>query len=119
LRDQFPLSTWLLIGASLQALFFILLPQTAIYISACLFATLAYYFANTMLQVYGVIPNPEMERVIPGKVTAQVPDMNGNMPSSGTSKEGIVVMFLGVKSHQYVHIHMSFIYIYIYIYRSN
>ncbi|OKL58719.1 hypothetical protein UA08_06041 [Talaromyces atroroseus] len=99
LRDQFPLSTWLLLGASLQALISILLPKTAIYLSTCLFAILAYYLANTMLQVYGVIPNPEMARVIPGKASVQLPDLHGNMPSTEPTKESVVVMFLSSKSN--------------------
>lgn len=67
--------------------------------SGVLFAILAFKFGTALLQVYGVIPNPEMARVVPGKVSAQLPDANGNIPDV-PSKESVVVMFLGFKSNQ-------------------
>ena len=88
-------------GASTYALVSILLPKSAPYVAACLFSILAYRVSQTALQVYGIIPNPEMAKVIPGKSTAQIPDINGNMPTD-PSKEGVVVLLLGFKSNQQV-----------------
>ncbi|EED13303.1 conserved hypothetical protein [Talaromyces stipitatus ATCC 10500] len=51
------------------------------------------------MQIYGLIPNPEMAKVIPGRTTAQIPDMNGTMPAE-PSKESIVVLLLGFKSNR-------------------
>jgi hypothetical protein len=34
-----------------------------------------------------------------GKVSAQIPDLEGNMPPQ-PSQEGVVVMMLGIKSNQ-------------------
>lgn len=89
----------MIIGASAYALVSILLPKSAHYLAACLFALLAYSVCKTALQIYGITPNPAMARVIPGKSTAQIPDINGNMPTE-PGQEGVVVLLLGFKSNQ-------------------
>lgn len=99
IRDQFTLKTWMIMGASAYALVSIFLPKSAHYLAACLFALLAYSVGKTTLQIYGIIPNPAMARVIPGKSTTQIPDINGNMPTE-PGKEGVVVLLLGFKSNQ-------------------
>jgi hypothetical protein len=86
-------------GGSAYAVVSILLPKSAHYLGACLFALLAYKVGNTILQINGIISNPKMAKVIPGKSTAQIPDMNGNMPTEA-GKEGVVVLLLGFKSNQ-------------------
>lgn len=86
-------------GASTYALISIILPKSTNYLGVCLFALLAYRLSITILQIYGIIPNPHMAKVIPGKWSAQIPDLNGNMPTK-PSQEGVVVLLLGVKSNQ-------------------
>ena len=88
-------------GASAYALVSILLPKSAHYLGACLFALLAYRVCNTVLQLNGIIPNPAMAKVIPGKSSSQIPDLNGNVPTNA-SQEGLVVLLLGFKSNQSV-----------------
>lgn len=86
-------------GASAYALVSILLPRSAHYLAACLFALLVYSVIKTALQIYGIIPNPAMAKVIPGKSTAQIPDINGKTPTQ-PGQEGVVVLLLGFKSNQ-------------------
>lgn len=86
-------------GASAFALVSILLPKSAHYLGACLFALLAYRVGNTILQINGIISNPQMAKVIPGKTSSQIPDLNGNLPTE-PSQEGVVVLLLGFKSNQ-------------------
>lgn len=40
-----------------------------------------------------------MAKVIPGKTSSQIPDLNGNLPTE-PSQEGVVVLLLGFKSNQ-------------------
>jgi hypothetical protein len=92
------LSTWLLIGAALQSVIFLILPH-ALYMTLPVILVLLFRAASTALQVYGCAPNPNIENVVPGRVSAQIPDMNGQF-SGKPSGEDIVVMFLNTKSNQ-------------------
>lgn len=86
-------------GAFVFALITILLPKSAHYLGACVFALLAYRVSKTILQINGIVPNPRMAKVIPGKTSSQIPDLNGNLPTE-PSQEGVVVLLLGFKSNQ-------------------
>lgn len=99
LRDQLPVSTWLLLGASAHGAISLLLPRSGAYISGLFLLFLAFRIGRTLLQAYGILHNPEMDKAILGKVSAQIPDINGDMPTE-PSQEGVVVMMLGIKSNQ-------------------
>jgi hypothetical protein len=60
---------------------------------------LAFRICKTLLQAYGILHNPEIDEAVLGKVSAQIPDLEGNMPTQ-PSQEGIVVLMLGIKSNQ-------------------
>ncbi|CRG91708.1 hypothetical protein PISL3812_08759 [Talaromyces islandicus] len=98
LRDQLPISTWLLLGASVHGALSLLLPQSGIYISGVVFLVLALRTVKALLQAYGILHNPEIDHAVLGKVSAQIPDPEGNMPTQ-PSQEGVVVMMLGIKSN--------------------
>lgn len=99
LRDQFPISTWLLLGGSAHGVISLLLPRSGVYIGGIILLVLALRILRTLLQVFGILHNPEMDKAVLGRVSAQIPDINGNMPTE-PSQEGVVVMMLGVKSNQ-------------------
>ncbi|TKA76771.1 hypothetical protein B0A49_08381 [Cryomyces minteri] len=72
LRDQFSISTWLLVGASLQCLFF-LLPIRAPYIRGLALLLLCIKAANTALMTFGLKRNVYMDNTISNKVAAVYP----------------------------------------------
>lgn len=58
--------------------------------------------------MYGFRPNPYMKGIIPGKISAQVPDEMGQFGEQPSSKT-VVVLLLGSRSNQYVittHMHL-------------
>lgn len=101
LRDQLPISTWLLIGASAHGALSFLLPRSGVYVSSIFLSILIFRIVKTALQSYGILHNPEMDEAVLGKVSAQIPDLDGNMPTQ-PSQEGVVVLMLGIKSNQWV-----------------
>lgn len=54
---------------------------------------------KTLLQSYGILHNPEIDKAVLGKVSAQIPDLEGNMPTQ-PGQEDVVVLMLGIKSNQ-------------------
>lgn len=99
LRDQLPISTWLLLGASAHGVLLLILPQSGVYISSIVFLVVALRVCKTLLQAYGVLHNPEIDEAVLGKVSAQIPDLEGNIPTQ-PSQEDVVVLMLGIKSNQ-------------------
>jgi hypothetical protein len=97
LRANFAVSTWLLMGASLQSLLFLILPTRYALTAATLILSLR--FLSKCLIALGVLHNPAMDGVIPKKTTAQVRDKDGKYSANGASGEKIVVLLLGFKSN--------------------
>ena len=97
LRTNFAVSTWLLMGASLQSLLFLTLPTRYALTAATLILSLR--FLSKCLIALGVLHNPAMDGVIPKKTTAQIRDKDGRYSANGASGEKIVVLLLGFKSN--------------------
>lgn len=98
IRDQFTITTWLLIGAVLHGLLGFILPTHYALLPAVL--TLSLRSIHTLLQHYGLIENRAAEGVIRGKFSAQIPDREGNVPSQPAEHE-VVVLHLATRSNQY------------------
>ncbi|KAL7933185.1 hypothetical protein V8C35DRAFT_305125 [Trichoderma chlorosporum] len=96
IRENFTISTWLAIGAVLQGFLVLFARPTFAVAPAALL--LIYRFSHTMLMQYGFIRNTQMEDVIMGKYTVQIPDKDGKPPSepSGT---GMAVIMLGMRNN--------------------
>lgn len=88
---DYTISTWLLLGASLQCLLLIILPKTLALIPP--FALLFYRIFIGYLRSTGHIHNPLMDGVMDGMTTAQYPAADGTLtaPRSG---ESITVLVL-------------------------
>ncbi|KAH0544909.1 hypothetical protein FGG08_000989 [Glutinoglossum americanum] len=96
LRDNFTISTWLLVGATLQSALLLLLPARFALVPP--FMLLMYRFLDTVLMAAGWKKNIYLEGVIPGKFSAQIPDAQGRF-SKGPSSEGICVFLIGARSN--------------------
>jgi hypothetical protein len=97
LRTNFAVSTWLLMGSSLQSLLFLTLPTRYALTAATL--TLSLRLLSKCLIALGVLHNPAMDGVIPKKTTAQARDKDGEYSANGASGEKIVALLLGFKSN--------------------
>lgn len=97
-RDDFRMSTWLLIGAALQCLLSLSLP-THVALLPALFV-LGARAVTFVLISHGTIRNPSFDRVHIGRATAQIPHEDGSPRTEAAEKE-IVVLILGARSNQY------------------
>ncbi|KAL4891426.1 hypothetical protein BDV59DRAFT_182636 [Aspergillus ambiguus] len=94
-RDNFSISTWMLLGAFLQGLLCSLLP-----LPYAVFPTifwLACRGLRTVLTQYGVLVNRQMENVILGKFSVQIPSRDGSLPTS--ESQDVAVILLGTRSN--------------------
>ncbi|KAL7796082.1 hypothetical protein V8C37DRAFT_373076 [Trichoderma ceciliae] len=95
-RDNFTISTWLAIGAVLQGLLvFFVRPTFAVAPAAIV---LFYRISHTMLVHFGILRNPQMDDVLMGKYTVQMPDKDGNPPSE-SAEHGMAVIMLGMRTN--------------------
>lgn len=94
-RDNFTISSWLLMGACLQCG---LLAAFGKFVAVIPVAILAIRLAETLLQVAGVLKNPRMEGVIPGSTTCFFPDEQGSY-SGSPSATPIAVLHISVRSN--------------------
>ncbi|EST05121.1 Protein of unknown function DUF4188 [Kalmanozyma brasiliensis GHG001] len=97
LRDQFTLSTWMLMGASIQCLLVSVL-GARLWIVALPVLMLGLRCLRTILQARGMLKNPYMEGVIPGKTTCHFPNSDGSY-SGATSNKSMAVLLISVKSN--------------------
>ena len=84
-------------GACLQSLLMLILPARYALPAAALVLLLRFF--DKLSIVLGLRPNPDMKDVIMKKVSAQVPDRNGNHSTTEIGGEKIVVFLLGFKSN--------------------
>ncbi|KAJ9624515.1 hypothetical protein H2203_005250 [Taxawa tesnikishii (nom. ined.)] len=89
-RDQFQLSTWLLMGAALQSVTALLVGRLA-FLPAAL--VLLYRLADTYAMATGLKHNVWSDSVIRGKFSAQFPDALGNYGSTpGRNEVGVLLI---------------------------
>ena len=97
LRYNFSIFTWILLGASAQALLGYLFVQQR-YVLLISTTLLLARFGKTLLQGSGILPNPYMEGVIKGRTTALLPDEKTGEIHTAASKK-IAILHLGAKSN--------------------
>lgn len=101
LHSNIFIHTWLLLGASLQALAVYLFSagHYVLLISTVLLLTKV---INTILQAYGITKNPYMEGVLAGRTTALLPDTDTDTDADALttpSSRKVVCFHLGAKSN--------------------
>lgn len=98
LQYNFSIYTWMLVGASLQALAVFLFSR-GYYVLLISTVLLLLKLANSLLQVYGITKNPYLEGVIPGRTAALLPDDETSGELKTASSKKVVVLHLGAKSN--------------------
>ncbi|EON61528.1 hypothetical protein W97_00743 [Coniosporium apollinis CBS 100218] len=97
-RDQFHISTWLLIGASIQCLL-LLLPVPDFYIRSLALLILGIKVADTALMALGLKRNTYMDGTM-GRVTARYPFQQASDNAlSDASTGNVAVLLLGFRSN--------------------
>ncbi|KAK5045089.1 hypothetical protein LTR84_010237 [Exophiala bonariae] len=96
LRENFSVSTWLLIGALLQSILVFIIPR--LYAFLPVFLILAARFGDSLAITFGFKRNYYMDDAILHRVSPQIPDEDGNFHED-SSNEKVVVFMLGAKSN--------------------
>jgi hypothetical protein len=97
IRDQFSISTWLCVGATLQIFAWLFVSRSlALYAPVLL---LAFRFVDTMLMTFGLTRNRQMDGIILKKFSAQLPDEDGKF-SDNVADQPVTVILLGARSNQ-------------------
>ncbi|KAL8829244.1 MAG: hypothetical protein Q9191_002118 [Dirinaria sp. TL-2023a] len=98
LRDQFTITTWLLLGAVLQALL-VALPIRTLYAVAPAVTLLVWQVVDALMMSFGLKRNIYMDNVVQTKCTALVPDEQGSFSRASVGKggEGVCVFILGFR----------------------
>lgn len=95
-KDNFALSTWLLIGALIQWSIS-LLPYRNITLITPVLLFLAYKLGRTLLMIFGLIPNTYMDGVIPGRTAIVMPGEKGTQDTEADTS--VCAIVLGVRSN--------------------
>ncbi|KAL2007359.1 hypothetical protein VTN00DRAFT_8797 [Thermoascus crustaceus] len=104
LLNNFHLSTLVLLGCTLQGLLtysllhHLHLPTLSLLSLLPSICILTYRSLDVLLIMYGWRKNQYMEDIIPGRVSAQVPDEKGEFGTE-PSRETVVVLFLGLRTN--------------------
>jgi hypothetical protein len=101
-RDDFRMTTWLLSGAALQSLLFLLLPTYVALLPTLLLISAR--ITTFVLISHGSMRDPSFDKVKIGRLTAQIPCEDGSAPEKPAEKE-VVILVLGARSNQYVSRH--------------
>lgn len=96
-RDQFSITTWLSIGAIIQATAYTLLPYRNIVTILPVILFLGYKVAFTASVLLGLVPNPRMKNVTIGTTTPIFPDEKGAQEKA--SDRTMCAIVLGVISN--------------------
>ncbi|KAK5944749.1 hypothetical protein PMZ80_001949 [Knufia obscura] len=97
LQINFSFISWILVGASLQALA-VYLFSSGRYVLLISTIVLVARIARSFLQYYNVLPNPYLEGVIPGRTTALLPNKETGEVEKASARK-IAVLHLGAKSN--------------------
>lgn len=96
-RDQFNISTWLLMGASLQC-GLVAIFGARIWIVGLPVLVLGLRFIKTLLQAQGLLKNPYMEGVVRGATTCHFPEKDGSYQGPPSNKS-LAVLLISIKSN--------------------
>ena len=96
IRDNFSISTWLIVGAFLQGIL-CLLPYHNIALVAPVIMLLVFRVLRTALQTVGLLRNPYMDGVIDGRTVPVYPDENGNREKPADTQ--VCAIMLAVRSN--------------------
>jgi hypothetical protein len=99
LRDNFNITTWLLLGAAAQSFLHVLLPFRYAICPVAVF--LSWGGLLTLLTFLKLSENQQMSDVVLGKFSAQIPDIQGVFPDNAAGHE-VVLILLSARSNQYV-----------------
>jgi hypothetical protein len=91
LRDNFELSTWLLLGACLQGLLLAMSP-TKMYAILPAFLILIWRIIYIVLQCAGLVKNHRMTNIILGKFSVHSPDAEGKLIGETAQQGSMVVL---------------------------
>lgn len=97
LRDNFTISTWLLIGASLQCAL-LALPIRPSYALIPALSLLAYRFVHWLLQCFGVIAYRYTDGIVKGKLSVAYPETYSDSKTKGDG--GVCVIMLFAQCHR-------------------
>lgn len=95
-RDNFPMTTWLLFGACFQSCLVLLFGNVALFPAV---AALALRTVTGVLRSRGFLPNSHADRVVFGRATARTPNDDGTF-SKGIADKEICVFVLAGRSNQ-------------------
>jgi hypothetical protein len=95
-RDDFRVEIWLLIGAFLQTISFLVIGRLALLLTGAL---LAYQIGFFILQDQGILKSNVADNVHMGRWGTQIPLRDGT-PSGGPGEEQVTVFILGARSNQ-------------------
>ncbi len=96
LRENFSISTWLLAGALLQSILVLIVPRWYAVLPVVL--VLGARLADALAVTWGWKKNPYLDGAILHRVSAQVPDTDGQFHADA-SAEKVVIFLLGAKSN--------------------
>ena len=97
IRDQFTISTWLLMGASLQCAL-VSIVGARLWIVGLPVLVLALRVLRALLQANGLIANPYMNDVILGRTTCHFPNKDGTYTGASSNKS-MAVLLISVRSN--------------------
>jgi hypothetical protein len=97
IRDQFPISTWLLLGGLIQGIASIVLPYHNIVLVLPVLLFLFYKASTTILVLTGIVPNSQMKDAILYRTVPVYPDEKGTYEKAGDAT--VCAILLGVVSN--------------------
>ena len=97
IRDDLRLTTWILLGASLQALAVVFLPGNAILLPAAIL--LGARIIKVLLMLTGTIHDTSRDKVLQERLTARIP-YESNSETGSQAKEELVLFIIGARSNQ-------------------
>ncbi|CAI6314097.1 unnamed protein product [Periconia digitata] len=97
IRDQFPITTWIFLGALIQGLLHIILPYRNIVLVLPVILIIASQAINTLLQLAGITTVPALKTMIPHRTTVAFPSSETGQQTFGDRP--ICMILLSIVSH--------------------